>query len=224
MKSILEIDSVIKYFGDNKILSDIYLKCETGDIIGILGKNGSGKSTLLKILYGTLTADNKFIRVDGKVYDCLYKSEYIMTYLPQRTFLPRYLRLDKLIELSLGKATVNKFLDDEVLHQLNKSKISNLSGGELRYVEVKIVLNMKSRFSILDEPFSNMSPILINKLKKIILETSKYKGIILTDHDYRNVLSISNKYYFMSNGTIELIKDKHDFIEKGYISNSKNLI
>ena len=61
MKYSLEVDSVNKSYNDNSILSDIYLKCETNDVIGIFGRNGSGKSTLLKIIYGTLNADYKFI-------------------------------------------------------------------------------------------------------------------------------------------------------------------
>jgi ABC-type multidrug transport system ATPase subunit len=64
MSSLLEIDSVIKSYDLNQVLTDIYIKCETGDILGILGRNGSGKSTLLKILFGTLAADSKFIRID----------------------------------------------------------------------------------------------------------------------------------------------------------------
>lgn len=70
MSSLLEIDSVIKSYDDRQVLTDIYLKCETGDILGVLGRNGSGKSTLLKILFGVLPADSKFIRIDGKVYNC----------------------------------------------------------------------------------------------------------------------------------------------------------
>ncbi len=69
MSDILEIDSVIKSFDVKQILTDIYLKCQTGDIIGILGRNGTGKSTLLKILFGTLKAENSFIKINGKVYD-----------------------------------------------------------------------------------------------------------------------------------------------------------
>ncbi|WP_047446621.1 ATP-binding cassette domain-containing protein [Alistipes sp. ZOR0009] len=224
MKSILEIDSVTKSFGDNKIITDVYLRCESNDIIGILGKNGSGKSTLFKILFGTLSADNKFIKIDGKIYDQPYKSKNILTYLPQKTFLPSHLRLNSLIELCFGKYAVDVFLNDDVLYKLKQSKVYNLSGGELRYLEVKIVLFIKSKFAILDEPFSNMSPILIDELKKIIIEKSKIKGIILADHDYENVFSVANKYYFMSNGSVELIKDKFDFVNKGYISHSKFIL
>ena len=85
---ILEIDSVQKYFNQKIVLSDVYLKCKTGEIIGLLGRNGSGKSTLLKIVFGILSADNKFIRVDGKV---LFKNSDLLneiSYLPQENFIP----------------------------------------------------------------------------------------------------------------------------------------
>lgn len=67
MKHVLEVDSVQKYFEHKLVVSDVYLKCETGDIIGLLGRNGSGKSTLLKILFGIVPADYKFVRIDGKL-------------------------------------------------------------------------------------------------------------------------------------------------------------
>ena len=80
---LLEIDSVQKHFDQKVVLSDVYLKCKTGEIIGLLGRNGSGKSTLLKIIFGIISADHKFVRVDGKV---LFKTNDLfneISYLPQ---------------------------------------------------------------------------------------------------------------------------------------------
>ena len=74
MPNLLEIDSVVKSYYGRSVLTDIYVKCETGDILGLLGRNGSGKSTLLKILFGTLSAERKSIRIDGKIYDQPYKT------------------------------------------------------------------------------------------------------------------------------------------------------
>ena len=85
---ILEIDSVQKKYNEKLILSDVYVKCETSEIIGILGRNGSGKSTLLKIIFGIVTAYNKFIRVDGIVK---FKTSDLLkdiSYLPQENFIP----------------------------------------------------------------------------------------------------------------------------------------
>lgn len=221
MLNSLEIDSVIKSYNNSQVLTDIYLKCITGDIIGILGRNGSGKSTLLKILFGTLHADRKFIKIDGKVYNYPYKTNNELNYLPQRDFLPRHMKVDKIIELYLGSSSVKSFLDDKILSHLRKNKISNLSGGELRYLEIKLLLSTDSKFVLLDEPFNGISPILADEIKGLILENSKSKGIILTDHDYRNVLDIANRFYLIFDGGIKLIEDKQELVKWGYISESK---
>jgi ABC-type lipopolysaccharide export system ATPase subunit len=221
MSSSLEIDSVIKSYNSRPFLTDIYLKCKTGDIIGMFGRNGSGKSTLLKILFGTLQADRKFIRIDGKAYDCPYKTKNELSYLPQDSFLPKHLKIEKVIGLYLGKSSVEAFLNDKILCQFSKSKISNLSGGELRYLEIKLLLNSDSKFVLLDEPFNGVSPILVDEIKELILSVSKYKGIILTDQDYRNVLDIANRYCLIFDGGIKSIDSKQDLVKWGYVSESK---
>jgi len=221
MSNILEIDSVIKSFNERQVLTDIYLKCESGDIIGMLGRNGSGKTTLLKILFGTLAADRKFIRINGKVYNSPYKTRNEICYLPQHEFLPKHLTVDKAVELYLGKASTNFFLNDGILNPLIKNKVSNLSGEELRYLEIKLLLNTDSKFVLLDEPFNGVSPILVQYIKALIIESSKTKGIILTDHDYRNVLDVANRYCLIFDGGIKPIKDKYELVKWGYVSNSK---
>lgn len=221
MPSFIEIDSVIKSYDNRQILTDIYLKCETGDILGILGRNGSGKSTLLKILFGTLQADRKFIKIDGKVYDFPYKIKNGLSYLPQHEFLPKHMRVKKVIELYLGNSSLESFFNDKILSQLRENKISTLSGGELRYLEIKLLLSTDSKFVLLDEPFNGVSPILIDDIKVLILEKSKSKGIILTDHDYRNVLNIANKFCLIFDGGIKPISDKQELVKWGYVSESK---
>ena len=220
MSSILEIDSVIKGFGDRQVLTDIYLKCQTGDIIGMLGRNGSGKSTLLQTIFGTLTAE-KFIRINGKVYERPYKTLDQICYLPQHDFLPKQLTIEKIIKLYLDKKELNLFLDDELLRTLRKSKISFLSGGELRYLEIKLLLNSKSKFILLDEPFNGVAPIMVETIKSLIKKASKTKGIILTDHDYHNVLNVANKYCLIYDGGIKEVTEKLDLVKWGYISEAK---
>ena len=217
MSNLLEIDSVVKSFDMHVVLTDIYLKCRTGDIIGMLGRNGTGKSTLMKILFGTLRADTKFIRIDGKVYNQPYKTINEICYLPQDSFLPKHLSIEKTIELYLGKNQVQNFLEDPILQKLNTSKISYLSGGELRYLEIKLLLHTDCKFILLDEPFNGVSPILVGEIKKLILKTSEYKGIILTDHDYRNVLNVANRFCMIYDGGIKRIDDKDELVRWGYI-------
>lgn len=221
MSNLLEIDSVVKSFDMRVVLTDIYLKCQTGDIIGMLGRNGTGKSTLMKILFETLNADRKFIRIDGKVYDQPYKTINEICYLPQDSFLPKHMSIEKVIELYLGKDQIQNFLADSILQKLNTSKISYLSGGELRYLEIKLLLHTDSKFILLDEPFNGVSPILVGEIKKLILKTSESKGIILTDHDYRNVLDVANQFCLIYDGGIKRINDKQELVRWGYIPESK---
>jgi len=221
MQNLLEIDSVVKAFDMHIVLTDIYLKCQTGDIIGMLGRNGTGKSTLMKILFGTLQADSKFIRIDGKVYNQPYKTINEICYLPQDSFLPKHMSIEKTIELYLGRNQVQDFLEDSILKKLNTSKISHLSGGELRYLEIKLLLYTDCKFILLDEPFNGVSPILIGEIKKLILKMSELKGIILTDHDYRNVLDIANQFCLIYDGGIKRINEKCELVRWGYIPESR---
>jgi len=221
MSSLLEIDSVLKSFDGNQVLTDIYLKCETGDILGMLGRNGSGKSTLLKILFGTLPADRKFIRIDGKIHDNSYKEKNVLGFLPQIDFLPKSLMVEKAVELYLGRKSAKYFFNDNVIERLRKCKVSIIAGGELRYLEIKLLLSLDSKFVLLDEPFNGVSPILIEEIKKLIKEASKEKGIILTDHDYRNVLDVANRYCLIFDGGIKQISDIDELIKWGYVSESK---
>ena len=96
-KHILEVDSVQKRYDTQSILSDVYLKCETNDIIGLLGRNGSGKSTLLKIIFGIENADFKFVRIDGVVKTKTSALFNEISYLSQDNFIPNQLSVKKAI-------------------------------------------------------------------------------------------------------------------------------
>ena len=217
MSSILEIDSVSKSFGERPVLTDIYLKCKTGDILGMLGRNGSGKSTLFKILFGAMKSGHKFIRIDGTIYDKPYLTPGVISYLPQHNFLLPHLTVKKIVELYL-QSNAKDFLDDTLLHPLVNNKINALSGGELRYLEIKLLLNLPSKFVLLDEPFNGVSPLMIEGLKEMIRFHSVTKGIILSDHDYNNVLDVANIYCLMYDGGIKPIENKHDLVKWGYLT------
>ncbi len=222
MPNLLEIDSVVKSYDNQQVLTDIYLKCTTGDIIGLLGRNGTGKSTLLKILFGTLQADFKFIRIDGKIHNQPFKSINEVCYLPQDSFLPREFSVKKVVELYMNKSQAKSFFEDSILSDLGKSKTLELSGGELRYLEIKLLLSLPSKFLLLDEPFNGISPILVDSIKSLIKQNSNTKGIILTDHDYRNVMDVANRFCLIFDGGIKQITDTKDLVKWGYIPISKN--
>lgn len=221
MSNILEVDSVRKDFGEKQILSDIFLRCQTGDIIGLLGRNGSGKSTLLKIIFGTLFTYYKFIRINSEILEQPFKTKNKISYLNQDNFLPKNITVKQVFEIYSDDIKQKGFLEDEVLVNVIDSKIRNLSGGESRYLEVKLLLNLDTHFVLLDEPFNGISPLHVELIKKMILDKSSDKGIILTDHDYRNVLDVANKYYLMFDGGLKSVKTKQDLMDWGYVPDTK---
>lgn len=217
MKHVLEIDSIQKKFDLITILSDVYLKCETGDILGLLGRNGSGKSTLMQIIFGVLKADFKFIRVDGVVKSKTSELFNEISYLSQDNFLPRNFRVAKVIALSIKKDKINDFYSDETITTLKNKSIGELSSGELRYLEIKLVLHNPSKFVLLDEPYNGLSPLLIEKINDLILKNAAQKGIIITDHNYESIIGISTRLTLLKEGKLHHIKNKEELVEKGYL-------
>lgn len=216
-KNILEVDSVQKQYDGKIIVSDVYLECKTTDIIGVLGRNGSGKSTLLKIIFGIVTADFKFVRIDGVVKSKTSDLLNEISYLPQDNFIPNLFSVKKTILLSITKDKLSEFYADEMIQSILDKKINHLSGGELRYLEIKMILFNSSKFVLLDEPYNGLSPIMIDKINQLIIENSSKKGIIITDHNYENVIKISTKLILMKDGKAHHLKSKNELIEKGYL-------
>jgi len=216
-KHVLEIDSVQKKFDYKSILSDVYLKCKTGEIIGLLGRNGSGKSTLLKIIFGILDADFKFVRIDEVIKNRTSDLFKDISYLSQDNFIPNSFSVKKAIELSIESQKIKSFYDEEMIRSITDKKINHLSGGELRYLEIKLILLNPSKFVLLDEPYNGLSPIMIDKINQLIIENSNKKGIIITDHNYENVIKISSKLILMKEGKAFHLKDKNELINRGYL-------
>jgi ABC-type multidrug transport system ATPase subunit len=217
MKHLLEVDSVIKSFNNELVVSDVYIKCETGNVIGLLGRNGSGKSTLLKIIFGIINAERKFIRIDGVVKQHVNQLMKEISYLPQHNFIPNNFTVKKAIDLSIEKSKRSDFYVDEMIKAILNNKINQLSGGELRYLEIKLILSNPSKFVLLDEPYNGLAPIMIEKINKLIIANSKSRGIIITDHNYENVINISTQLILMKSGKTHHLTDKNQLIEKGYL-------
>ena len=211
----LQIDSVYKTFGERILLSGIHLSCEYGQVIGLLGRNGSGKSTLLKIVFGTVDAENKFIKTGNTIVRGLSEN---IAYLPQERFLPYHLTVKKALQLSVDRHKIIELFNDSFIAGFLNTKIRDLSGGELRYLETRIILASSAKFILLDEPFSKISPLLIEKLIPIIKETSLHKGIIVSDHSYNYILDIADKLYLLKDGATHLIEEDSKLIELGYLT------
>jgi len=215
-KHILEIGGIQKSFSNKLLLSDIYLKIQTGEIIGLLGRNGSGKSTLLKIIFGIIPASGKSIFIDriSKNNSSVLNQ---ISYLCQNQFIPNHFSIFKTISLSIDKQNVALFCEDDFLKPLLNQKIRDLSFGELRYLEVKLILFSNSKFALLDEPFSGLSPKMIEIVVELIKENALQKGIFITDHNYRNVMDIATDLLLLKDGKLHKINEKAELFQKEYL-------
>ena len=216
MCKCLEVDSVIKSFGDNDVLTDVFLRCNRGERIAIFGWNGSGKSTLLKIIFGTMRAERSFIRIDGKVQNRPAYCSRQIAYLPQHDFLPSNMRITDAIDLYIPSAEREAFLDDKNLSNIKESSAKHLSGGELRYLEIKLILFSYAPYILLDEPFNGISPVCCESVRELIHKASQTKGIIMTDHNFREVHKLATRITLLDNGCLKEIKDKTDLASYGY--------
>lgn len=198
------------------ILADIFLICTQGDIIGIFGLNGSGKSTLLKIIFGSIKGDQCFVRINDQVQKrAAYRSQLI-AYLPQDGFLVPELFLRECLELFIPKERRQLFFADKHLIKIRNSRVRDLSGGELRYFETKLLLWSSRPFVLLDEPFAGLSPIASESIRKEIKKASETKGIILTDHNFREVHQCVNRILLLDECVLKEVKDPTELRFYGY--------
>lgn len=210
-----EADSIVLEFGTRRILSDIYLKCETGQITGILGRNGQGKSCLMNIVYGNLNPLSKSIRFDNVSVFHAFKRPDLLTYLPQFNFVPAHLTIRRIFsDFELDFSEFERIFPE--FSTRYKSRISALSGGQRRLIEVYAILKSKSQFSMLDEPFSHLMPIQVEKINELLEQEKLKKGFIITDHMFRYVTAISDNLYVLKDGKIHLTKHLADIDELGY--------
>ncbi len=212
----LETDGVQLEFGLRKILSDVYLKCETGKITGLLGRNGQGKSCLMNIILGTLNASISSVRFDGKMTKNAAKHNGLLLYLPQFNFIPKSLSVKQVLadfQLPASDFT-NRFPEFSEKQDL---KVNQLSGGQWRTLELYIIVKTPSFFAMLDEPFTHLNPIQIDKIKEFLSEEKVNKGLLITDHMYSHILDISDSLYLLKDGKTHPAKTVTDLDDLGYI-------
>ncbi len=213
----LHVDSILKSYGTWQILTDIYLSCKKGEIVGLLGRNGCGKSTLLKIIFGTLGAERKFLRVDNRQILRFSDNKGQIRYLPQHHFLPTHIKVRKMIDLFCEKQTRGLIANHRLIKPLIHQTSNQLSGGERRVLEIFLIVFSSADIILLDEPFNGVSPLLKDEIKEIIKSQSLNKGIVMTDHDYRNILDISTRKLLLYDGGIKNIRDEKDLKNWGYL-------
>jgi ABC-type lipopolysaccharide export system ATPase subunit len=216
MTNKLEIDSVLLEFETKRVLNNVYLKSETGKITGLLGRNGTGKSCLMKILFGELYPNDKSIRINGNALLTSYRSPNDLRYLPQKRFIPNSLTIKRIFnDFKLDFTDLlNNFPEFEKYYN---SKLIELSGGERRIIEIYSILVSKSRFCMLDEPFSQIMPVHIDTIKGLLIREKDNKGIIITDHMYKHIVDICDDLYLISNGQTYLTKGIDDLETFGYV-------
>jgi ABC-type lipopolysaccharide export system ATPase subunit len=215
--STLHVDTITKSFGEKKVLQDIFLSCETGKIAGILGRNGSGKSTLFQIIFETLKGETQYLKFNEIILKHQFDRKNKISYLPQSSFLAKNIKIKKLIALFCNDENSAKLLNSELLKSFIDEIPRNLSSGEVRILEVLLIIYSKSEFILLDEPFHSLSPKFVSEIKNIIKEQSKNKGFLISDHQYQDVLDVSDSIYLISDTYLKPIKDLTELQRFNYL-------
>ncbi len=213
---MLKVDSVELSYDGRKILQDIYLDCKPAEVVGLLGRNGCGKSSLLKIIFGSLNPSFKHISIDDRTIEKGYRHK--IGYLPQDHYLPDTSSIKQLAKLLVDPKVWNEFAEETIYKKYFQKKPNQLSGGEIRQLETLMILYSKANYILLDEPFIHLSPIQAEEFKEIIRKRSQQKGIIVTDHQYQNILDISSKIVLLSDGCTKHIKNRDELATFGYIN------
>ncbi len=225
MINSLKLDSVELNFGKKKVLSDVNFTCSTGEILAIFGKNGSGKSTLLKILFGTLKPNKIELSINNDRIAKISTKNEMIAYLPQVPFLPKDMTVRRIIPMYFSDGeTLDKIFYSPLINKIETKRIGTLSLGEQKYLEFLLIINLNRSFILLDEPFTMLEPMYIESVKNILTKHKKDKGIIITDHYYRDILEIANKKIIIKDGISHEISNLDELYNYGYIpSKNKNI-
>jgi len=220
---ILEAKGLSKTYGKRHVVKNLNLHVTSGEIVGLLGPNGAGKTTTFYMIVGLIKLNQGNIFLDNENLTGLpmYKRAKMgISYLPQEPSIFRKLTVeDNLRSVLEIKGLTKDEIDAEVsrlLHEFNLKEFAQrdgyrLSGGERRKTEIARAIAIKPMFILFDEPFTGIDPIAIIELKKMLTYLkSKGIGILITDHNVRDTLSITDRAYIINNGEIlnEGIPDK----------------
>ncbi len=212
----LTTDKIAKSYGGRQVVRDVSVHISRGEVVGLLGPNGAGKTTSFYMIVGLVQPDSGKVMVDldeiTKVPMYLRARNHGISYLPQEPSVFRKLTVEENILAVLENQPISdrerKSRTDRLIQQLNLRHIRStrgyaLSGGERRRVEIARCLCIQPSFLLLDEPFSGIDPIAVLDLQKIIFDLkSSGIGILITDHNVRETLSVTDRAYIIAEGQI----------------------
>lgn len=215
MMHTLKATDLSKTYGGNTVVRDVSLHVRSGEIVGLLGPNGAGKTTTFYIMTGLIRPETGSIGIDGEEISRLpmYRRALLgLSYLPQEPSIFRRLsvrdNLKAVLEIrGLGKSEIKarteRLLEEFSLGEFAERDSGRLSGGERRRAEIARSIATEPKFILFDEPFAGIDPIAIIELKKMLRYLKdKGLGILLTDHNVRDTLSITDRAYILSGGRI----------------------
>ncbi len=210
MKSLIALN-LVKKFKKRTVVKDVSIKVNEGEIISILGPNGAGKTTTFSMILGFYKADKGKILLNGENISDLpiYKrAKKGISFLPQEPSIFKGLSVYNNIKAVTKskqekRGDIKKILKEMDMDRLSDRKAFQLSGGERRRLEIARSLILNPQFLLLDEPFAGIDPIQINEIKELIKSLKKKRlGIIITDHNVREILNITDRAYIINKGKV----------------------
>ncbi len=215
-KHTLLADSIRLAFGTTDVLNGAWLRSETGKVTGVLGRNGSGKSCMFRAVMGELKPQELFVRCDEKVITGSDEMGLYVKYLSQKSFLPPKLTLDEVF--CYFGMDFNAFAEQFPKFSIYRdAQVRELSGGEVRIVEIWLCLYSGAPFCILDEPFSYLAPVYVEVVQDMIKERKSQMGVIISDHNYEALLEIADDVLLLSDGYVHPVKSAEDLVRYGYL-------
>jgi len=211
----IEIRNLVKAYGGRRVVNEVTLRVSQGQVVGLLGPNGAGKTTTFYMIVGLEYPDQGSILLDGRDITKLPmhdRSKHGIGYLPQEASIFRKMTVEEnllaILELSPISAQVRHEIMEQLLEEFNvthvrKQKGSMLSGGERRRVEIARALATNPSFILLDEPFAGVDPIAVGDIQEVIAQLKRRGiGVLITDHNVRETLNITDYAYIMHEGRI----------------------
>lgn len=212
---ILSTEKLVKLYGRRKVVDQVSIEVKQGEIVGLLGPNGAGKTTCFYMVVGFIKPSEGLVFLDNKdITDLpMYKrAKRGVGYLPQEASVFRKMSVEDNIKAVLEmtgkkkseqKERLESLIDEFGLHKVRKNSGDSLSGGERRRTEIARALASDPNFILLDEPFAGIDPIAVEDIQGIVAKLkTKGIGILITDHNVQETLSITDRAYLMFEGKI----------------------